>query len=92
MGRQNRRKPISLKNIEIIDTADKGKSVAKHDGMVIFLEGGVPGDICDITVFKRRKKFWKAHAIVFLFLKHFSLFSYYNLVDSQRFVLHYSLF
>jgi len=60
MGRQNRRKPISLKNIEIIDTADKGKSVAKHDGMVIFLEGGVPGDICDITVFKRRKKFWEA--------------------------------
>jgi len=60
MGRQNRKKPISLKNIEIIDTADKGKSVAKHDGMVIFLEGGVPGDICDITVLKRRKKFWKA--------------------------------
>ena len=60
MGRQNRRKPISLKNIEIIDTADKGKSVAKHDGMVIFLEGGVPGDICDIMVFKRRKKFWEA--------------------------------
>jgi len=60
MGRQNRRRPISLKNIEIIDTADKGKSVAKHDGMVIFLEGGVPGDICDITVFKRRKKFWEA--------------------------------
>ena len=60
MGRQNRRKPITLKNIEIIDTADKGKSVAKHDGMVIFLEGGVPGDICDITVLKRRKKFWKA--------------------------------
>ena len=60
MGRQNRRRPISLKNIEIIDTADKGKSVAKHDGMVIFLEGGVPGDICDITVFKRRKKNWEA--------------------------------
>ncbi|MEC8853590.1 MAG: 23S rRNA (uracil(1939)-C(5))-methyltransferase RlmD [Bacteroidota bacterium] len=60
MGRQNRQKPISLKNIEIIDTADRGKSVAKHDGIVIFLEGGVPGDICDITVFKRRKKNWEA--------------------------------
>ena len=60
MGRQNRRKPISLENIEIIDTTSKGKSVAKHDGRVIFVEGGVPGDICDITVFKRRKKFWEA--------------------------------
>ena len=48
MGRQNRRKPISLENIEIIDTASKGKSVAKHDGRAIFVQGGVPGDICKI--------------------------------------------
>ncbi len=60
MARQNRRKPIFLENIEIIDTASKGKSVAKHDGIAIFVQGGVPGDICDITVFKRRKKFWEA--------------------------------
>ena len=60
MGRQNRRKPIFLENIEIIDTANKGKSVAKHDGIAIFVQGGVPGDICDIKVFKRSKKFWEA--------------------------------
>ncbi len=60
MRKQNRRKPLFLENIEIIDTANKGKSVAKHDGRVIFVQGGVPGDICDITVFKRRKKFWEA--------------------------------
>ena len=24
------------------------------------MQGGVPGDICDITVFKRRKKYWEA--------------------------------
>ena len=56
MRNQNRRKPLFLENIEIIDTANKGKSVAKHDGRVIFVQGGVPGDICDITVFKRREK------------------------------------
>ncbi len=60
MGRQKRREPILIENIEIIDTANKGKSVAKHDGIAIFVQGGVPGDICDITVFKRRKKFWEA--------------------------------
>lgn len=60
MGRQNKRKPILLENIKIIDTANKGKSVAKHDGITIFVQGGVPGDICDIKVFKRRKKFWQA--------------------------------
>ena len=56
MSRQNRRKHIYIENIEIIDTANKGKSVAKHDGRIIFVQGGVPGDICNITVFKRRKK------------------------------------
>lgn len=60
MGKRNRRKPIFLENIEIIDTANKGKSVAKHEGRAIFVHGGVPGDICDIKVFKRRKKFWEA--------------------------------
>ena len=60
MGKQNRRKPIFLENIEIIDTANKGKSVAKHEGRAIFVHGGVPGDVCDIKVFKRRKKFWEA--------------------------------
>jgi len=60
MGRQKRRELILIENIEIIDTASKGKSVAKHDGRAIFVQGGVPGDICDIVVFKRRKKFWEA--------------------------------
>ena len=60
MSRKKRRKPISIENIEILNTASKGKSVAKHNGRVIFVKGGVPGDICDITVFKRRKKFWEA--------------------------------
>ena len=58
MGRQRRREPILIENIEIIDTANKGKSVARHEGRAIFVQGGVPGDICDITVFKKQKKFW----------------------------------
>ena len=49
-----------MSNIEIIDTANKGRSVAKHDGRAIFVQGGVPGDVCDITVLKKKKKFWEA--------------------------------
>ncbi|MEC9209148.1 MAG: 23S rRNA (uracil(1939)-C(5))-methyltransferase RlmD [Bacteroidota bacterium] len=60
MEKQNRRKSILIENVEIIDTAIKGKSIAKHDGRVIFVQGGVPGDICDITVFKKKKKIWEA--------------------------------
>ena len=60
MKKQKRRQPLLIENIEIIDTANKGKSIAKHEGRVIFVEGAVPGDICDITVFKKRRKFWQA--------------------------------
>ena len=57
MSRKNRNKHILLKNIKIIDTAHKGKSITKHEERVIIVEGGVPGDICDITVFKRKNKY-----------------------------------
>ena len=60
MDKKIRKEPMLIKNIEIIDTANKGKSVAKHEGRAIFVNGGVPGDICDIRVFKKRKKFWEA--------------------------------
>ena len=60
MGKNNKKKYIFLENIKIIDTANKGRSVAKHNGKIIFVEGGVPGDECDITIFKKRKKFWEA--------------------------------
>ena len=60
MGNKKRKEPLLIENIAIIDTANKGKSIAKHEGRAIFVEGGVPGDVCNITVFKRRKKFWEA--------------------------------
>ena len=60
MIKPKKQKNIILENIKIIDTANKGKSVAKHDGRIIFVEGGVPGDECDIRIFKKRKKFWEA--------------------------------
>ena len=60
MPRKNRRKNISLENIEVINTASKGKSIARHDGRVIFINGAIPGDICNITVFKKRRKYWEA--------------------------------
>ncbi len=59
MGRK-KRKPFLLKEILITDTAFKGKSVAKYDGNVIFINEGVPGDLCDITVYKKKRKYWEA--------------------------------
>ena len=47
--------PYILENIEIIDIGSEGKSIAKQNGMVIFVPFGVPGDIVDIRIIKKRK-------------------------------------
>tara|TARA_B100000902_G_scaffold399422_1_gene470186 strand:- start:1730 stop:3139 length:1410 start_codon:yes stop_codon:yes gene_type:complete len=59
MGRK-KKEPILLENIEIIDTAHKGKSIAKYNDRIIIIENGVPGDICDIIVYKKKRKYWQA--------------------------------
>ena len=53
---RKKRKNIVYENIKIIDTASKGKSLGKTaDGKIIFIEKGVPGDIVNVNVFKKRK-------------------------------------
>lgn len=55
-----------FENIEVIDTAAKGKSVAKApDGKVIFLSNAVPGDIVDIQTGRKRKSFYEGKAVKF---------------------------
>ena len=45
-----------LENCEVVDIADKGKSVAKsQSGRTIFLENAVPGDIVDVIINRKRK-------------------------------------
>ncbi len=56
-------KNIVLNDVEIIDTSAEGKSVAKHDGLVIFCEGGVPGDIVDLNIYRKKSKLAEAKVI-----------------------------
>lgn len=45
-----------VENVRIIDTADKGYCIGKDaEGHVYMVEDTVPGDVADITVFKKRK-------------------------------------
>lgn len=48
-------KNIVVNDVEIIDTSVEGKAVGKHEGMVIFCEGAVPGDIADINIYRKKK-------------------------------------
>ena len=46
--------------LEIEKFADRGKSLSRLDGYVVFVSGAVPGDTIKARVFKKRKKFAEA--------------------------------
>lgn len=48
-------KNIVLSNVLVEDYAAEGKSLARVDGKVIFIENAVPGDIVDIRLSKNKK-------------------------------------
>jgi 23S rRNA (uracil1939-C5)-methyltransferase len=54
-----------LENIEIIDAGAEGKAIAKHNDMIVFVNRVVPGDIVDVQVSKKRKKYLEAYPIKF---------------------------
>jgi len=53
--RNKNRQPEFLENVEIVDAGAEGMSVAKPDNRVVFIPFGVPGDIVDIEVVKKKK-------------------------------------
>ena len=66
MQKQKINKRILLKNIEIIDITSKGKSIAKSEGRIILVDNAVPGDFCDIEIYKKRRKYWQGKVISFI--------------------------
>jgi len=52
-----------LEKVAITDTAENGNGVGRVDNMVVFVEGGVPGDVVDVHVYKTKKKFKEARVV-----------------------------
>jgi 23S rRNA (uracil1939-C5)-methyltransferase len=52
---RKKNKSILLSNVLVEDYAAEGKSLARVDGKVVFIEGAVPGDIVDIRLSKSKK-------------------------------------
>ncbi len=63
---RNRHKARIFEKLTIVDTAAKGKVVAKtNEGIPIFLSEGVPGDVVDIQTIKKRKGYFEGKIIAF---------------------------
>lgn len=54
-----------ITQVSIIDMAAEGKCVAKVDGMVVFVHNVAPGDVVDIKLIKKDKKFYEAVPVHF---------------------------
>ncbi|MBP5796118.1 MAG: TRAM domain-containing protein, partial [Bacteroidales bacterium] len=52
-----RRVDLLLENVRIENVAAEGKALAHVDGMVVFVDFAVPGDIVDIQVTKKKKNY-----------------------------------
>lgn len=76
------RAPLVIENILIENYAAEGKSLARLDGKVIFVENAVPGDVVDIRLGKNKKDWAEGHVIAYKklaenrldpFCKHFGV-------------------
>ena len=55
MARKRGNLPL-IEGFEISGVAAEGKSLGKWNDMVVFVDGGVPGDIVDLQIIKKRKR------------------------------------
>ena len=60
-----KRKKFVLEKVTVTNYAAEGKSMAKHDGKVIFIEGAVPGDVVDVFVSTNKKDWGQGKATIF---------------------------
>ena len=49
--------PVIIEGLQIIDAASEGKALARHDGKVIFIPYGAPGDIANVRITKQKSSF-----------------------------------
>jgi 23S rRNA (uracil1939-C5)-methyltransferase len=64
MSRKKNRHPI-FEKLEIIDIAAEGKAIARKEDMVVFVSGCIPGDIVDVRISSKKKKFAEGSAVFF---------------------------
>ncbi|MBR4390935.1 MAG: 23S rRNA (uracil(1939)-C(5))-methyltransferase RlmD [Bacteroidales bacterium] len=62
---KKKKEPEYLNDVLIVDAGSEGMSVAKPEGRVVFIPFGVPGDIVDIEVFKKKKNYFEGRILRF---------------------------
>jgi 23S rRNA (uracil1939-C5)-methyltransferase len=64
VGRSRKRKPL-LERVEISDVAAEGKAIGRVNETVVFVPLAAPGDIVDVQVTKKRKRYYEGRPVCF---------------------------
>ncbi len=64
MGRKRVKHPI-IENLEIVALAAEGKAMGRHNDMVIFVAQCVPGDVVDVQITTKRRRYMEGRAVKF---------------------------
>lgn len=62
---RHKKKNVVLEQVLVENYAAEGKSLARHNGKVIFIDGAVPGDIVDLRLGKSKKDWAEGHPVKF---------------------------
>lgn len=60
-----RRKQVILKDVLVESYAAEGKSIARVEGKVVFIEHAIPGDVVDVVLKKNKTDWAEGHPIAF---------------------------
>ncbi len=60
---RKQRKTVVLEKVLVQDYAAEGKSLARVDGKVVFIEGAVPGDVVDVQLSKNKSDWAEGHTV-----------------------------
>jgi 23S rRNA (uracil1939-C5)-methyltransferase len=62
MGKRKKENPV-IEGLEIPSIAAEGKAMGHHDGVVVFVPLAVPGDVVDVQVRSKRRRFMEAYVL-----------------------------
>lgn len=63
MGRRIPQEKRLLQDIAIIDIAEEGKGVARHEDLVLFIEKAIPGDKVSVELQRKKKNFAEGRVV-----------------------------
>ncbi|MFA6949498.1 MAG: 23S rRNA (uracil(1939)-C(5))-methyltransferase RlmD [Lentimicrobiaceae bacterium] len=65
MKKREKTEPLILEQITILDAGAEGNAIARYNDMVIFIPFVVPGDVCDIRIVSKKRRFYEGRAVKF---------------------------